>query len=44
MQSLSLGDNLHEMQSLFSGENKKNINLSSAELAQRVVNVILATD
>ena len=37
----SLGDNLHEMSKLFSGKkNKKNIvNLSSAELAQSVVQV-----
>ena len=33
------GDNLHEMSILFSGKNKKNINLSSAELAKRVVTV-----
>ena len=36
MQIVSTGDNLHEM-SKFSGKNKKNINLSSAELAQRTV-------
>ena len=35
MQIVSLGDNLHEMSSLFSGKNKKNIvNLSPAEPAQ----------
>ena len=33
------GDNLHEMLNLVFWENKKNINLSSAESAQRVVKV-----
>ena len=40
MQIASNGDNLYEMSDLISGKNKKNItNLSSAELAQRVVKV-----
>ena len=40
MQAVSIGDNLHEMSSIFSGKNKENImNLSSAEFAQLVVNV-----
>ena len=40
MQIVSSGDNLHEMSILFSGANKENvINLSSAELAQRVTKV-----
>ena len=39
MQTDSSGDSLHEMSILFSGKNKKNINLSSAELAQRVLRV-----
>ena len=40
MQSVSIGDNLYEISNLFSWENMKNIvNLSSAELAQRVVKV-----
>ena len=48
LQIVSSGDDSHEIQNLFSGENKnkKIINLSSAELAQRVVkvnSVILAT-
>ena len=37
MQIVSTGENLHESQILFSGKNKKNIKLSSAEFAQRVV-------
>ena len=40
MQIVSIGDSLHEMSSYFSGRSKKNvINLSSAKLAQRVINV-----
>ena len=39
MQIVSLGDNLHEMSKPTLGENKKNINLSSAELAKGVVMV-----
>ena len=40
MQIVSNGDNLHEMSNPVSGINMKNIiNLSSAELAQRVVKV-----
>ena len=41
MQTVSIGDKLHKCQILFSGKDKKNINLSSAELAQRVVIVKL---
>ena len=37
MQIVSIGDNLHEMTNLFSGE--KNINSSSADLDQKVVTV-----
>ena len=36
------GDNLHEISKLFSGKNRKNIDLSSAELVQRVVTVKLS--
>ena len=39
MQIVSIGDSLHEMSSLFPWKNKKNTNLSSSELAQRVVKV-----
>ena len=40
MQIVSLGDNLHESQTLLSGKNKKRIiNLLSAELAQRKIKV-----
>ena len=39
MQIVSYRDNLHEMSKPIFWENKKNINLSSAELAQRVVEV-----
>ena len=40
MQIVSSGDNLHDMSKPISGKNKKNIvNLSSAELAQKVVKV-----
>ena len=34
MQIVSNGDNLHDMSSPVSGKNKKNINLSSTELAK----------
>ena len=38
MQLVSIGDNLHEMSVLFSGENKKNItDVLSAEFAQRMI-------
>ena len=44
MQIVSL-DNLYKMSNLFSGQNRKNIiNLSSAELAQRVGNCIHLVD
>ena len=39
MQIVSNGDNLHEMSIVFSRKNKKNINLLSAEFAQRVEKV-----
>ena len=40
MQIVSIGDNLHEMSNPVSGKKYENvINLSSAELAQRVVKV-----
>ena len=40
MQTVSNGDSLHEMPNPVSGKNKKNIiNLSSAELAHKVVKV-----
>ena len=40
MQIVSIGDNLHEISNPVFWENKKNIiNLSSAELAQKVVKV-----
>ena len=40
MQIVSLGNNLHDMSSLYYGKNKKNtVNLSSAELALRVEKV-----
>ena len=38
-QNKRITDNLHEMSKLFSGKNKKNIPLSSAELSQRVIKV-----
>ena len=42
MQNVSNGDNLHELSNPVYGENKKNIiNLSAAELAQKVVKVNL---
>ena len=37
MQIVSIGDNLHEMSNSVSRKNNKNINLLSAELAQRAV-------
>ena len=41
MQTVLIGDNLHEYQNQFSGENKKNIILPSAEFfTQKVVKVI----
>ena len=47
MQIVSNGDNLHEMSNpifLFSGKNQKSIiNLSSAELAERVIKVKFST-
>ena len=40
MQIVSLGNNLHDMSSLYYGKNKNStVNLSSAELAQRVEKV-----
>ena len=41
MQIVSSGDNLYEMSNLILWENKTNINLSSAEFAQRAVKVKL---
>ena len=38
MQIVSLGDSLHEISNLFFyGKNKKKVNLSLADLAQRMV-------
>ena len=39
MQIVALGDNLHKISKLIFWENKKNINLLSAEFAHRVVKV-----
>ena len=40
MQFVSSGDNLHEMSNPLSVKNKKNISLSSAEFACRVVKIV----
>ena len=39
MQIVSLGDNLHEISNPISGKDSKNVNLPSAETAQRMQKV-----